>query len=62
MIYERFFFRPPFFPPFRPPFLADFLLFFLPRPLPDFFPPLSLLFTVAQALFLAVFLLVPRFS
>ena len=36
-------------PPFRPPFLEDVRVLFLPRPDPLFLPPLSSLFTVAQA-------------
>ncbi len=46
----------------RPPFLAGALLTFLPRPEPDFLPPLVDLFTVAQARFLAVFFETPFFS
>jgi hypothetical protein len=36
-------------PPFRPPFLEEVRVLFLPRPDPLFLPPLSSLFTVAQA-------------
>jgi hypothetical protein len=36
-------------PPFFPPFLDAERVLFLPRPDPLFFPPLSSLFTVAQA-------------
>jgi hypothetical protein len=36
-------------PPFQPPFRDALRLLFLPRPDPLFLPPLSSLFTVAQA-------------
>jgi hypothetical protein len=36
-------------PPFLPPFREDVRVLFFPRPEPLFFPPLSSLFTVAQA-------------
>jgi hypothetical protein len=52
------YFRPPFLPPLR----ELEVLRFLPRPLPPFFrPPLSDLFTVAQARRSASLLLTPRF-
>src|SRR3954464_9960879 len=60
--YRRFRLAALFFPPFLPPLRELDLLLFLPRPLPLFLPPLSLLFTVAQARRSASFLLVPRFS
>src|SRR4051812_16445105 len=49
-------------PPFLPPLRDGALFCFLPRPLPLFFPPLSDLFTVAQARRSASFLPTPRFS
>jgi hypothetical protein len=49
-------------PPFRPPLRELALLDFFPRPLPLFLPPLSDLFTVAQARRSASFFDVPRFS
>ena len=51
-----------FLPPFFPPFRDGALLLFFPRPEPLFLPPLSDLFTVAQARFSASFLPTPRFS
>jgi len=54
----RFFLRPPFLPPLRELALLDFF----PRPPPLFLPPLSDLFTVAQARRSASFFDVPRFS
>ncbi|HMJ06496.1 MAG TPA: hypothetical protein VK474_09605 [Chthoniobacterales bacterium] len=52
------FLAPAFFPPFRELLLLDFF----PRPDPLFFPPLSSLFTVAQARLSASFFETPRFS
>jgi len=49
-------------PPIRPPFLEGDVSFFLPRPEPESLPPPSCLLTVAQARFLAVFLLTPCVS
>src|SRR5688500_11518155 len=48
-------------PPLRPPLREAERFTFLPRPEPDFFPPLVSLFTVAQALRAASFADEPRF-
>jgi hypothetical protein len=48
-------------PPRLPPFLYDLELLVLPRPDPDFFPPPSLLFTVAHARLSASRAGTPRF-
>jgi len=56
------FFRAVAAPPLRPPSRAGSLLVARPRPEPLFFPPPSILFTVAQARRSASFRGTPRFS
>src|SRR5256714_10647502 len=48
-------------PPMRPPFREEDLFSVLPRPLPDFFPPPLVLFTVAHARDSASLVPTPRF-